>query len=234
MSTFMYQVPIFDHKKNKYVMIEAAGVDHIGRAKKMSNDLQITVNKVLKPYNLHVTDLETPRFDDLGIIIGNDNAAIQIKDDLHLNKLSRPQNLRFYKSPVMQKSLVAGRAYGDEPWTEDLTEGNVSRVEATVPMQLPVKQWEGFDDIRKKEDIVESKEELPWNEERDSDCSSDTEPQQMNTQSYFDYLLSEDEIFDSDLSEDEDEEEMYLSCFMINKPVCENNVDLDMTNEEKK
>ena len=64
-STFMYQVPIFDYKKNKYVLIEAAGVDHIGRAKMMSNDLQITVNKVLKPYNLHVTDLEAPRFADL-------------------------------------------------------------------------------------------------------------------------------------------------------------------------
>ena len=72
---------------------------------------------------------------------------------------------------------------------------------------------------------------LPWYEESDSDCWNDTEPQQMGTQSYFDCLLSEDEIFDSDLSEDEDEEEMYLSCFMVNKPVCANNVDSGMTNK---
>ena len=52
----------------------------------MSNDLQTTVNKVLKPYNLHLTDLEVPRFADLGVIVGNDNAAIQIEDNIHLNK----------------------------------------------------------------------------------------------------------------------------------------------------
>ena len=94
-----------------------------------------------------------------------------------------------------------------------------------------MKQWEGFDGIRKKEDIVKSKEELPWYEESDSDCWNDTEPQQMGTQSYFDCLLSEDEIFDSDASDDEDEEEIYLSCFMVNNPVCVSNIDSGMTNE---
>ena len=53
---------------------------------------------------------------------------------------------------------------------------------------------------------------------------SDTEPQHIKTQSYFDYLLSEDEIFDSDLSENEDEEEIYLSCFMIKNNVGKANV----------
>ena len=76
--TFMYAVPIYHHKKKEFVTIEAAGVTTIGRAKMITRELQGIVNTVLKPYNMSLTDLEVPRFDNISLIVGNDYAALQI------------------------------------------------------------------------------------------------------------------------------------------------------------
>ena len=78
--------------------------------------------------------------------------------------------MRFYDSPIMKKPLVVGRAYGNEAWTVAQVKEHMVRPAVVLPAEQPVKQWDGFEGIRKKKDIVSTNEEMPWDDKEDSDC----------------------------------------------------------------
>ena len=48
--TFTYEVPVWNYKKKKYTMVEAAGINHIGRSRMMTRTMQKIVSEVLKPF----------------------------------------------------------------------------------------------------------------------------------------------------------------------------------------
>ena len=70
----------------------------------------------------------------------------------------------------MKKPLVVGRAYGCEAWTEAQDDASMVRPEIVMPSKQPVNQWEGFEGIREKKEIVSTKTEMPWDDTGDSDC----------------------------------------------------------------
>ena len=98
-----------------------------------------------------------------------DYSAVQIEDNTLLNKLSRPENLRFYNSPLIKKPLAIGRAYGSEEWTTAETDVDMMKPVEEDINDSPNRMWNGFADIRSKQDIHLSKQNMPWEELVDED-----------------------------------------------------------------
>ena len=58
------------------------------------------------------------------------------------------------------------------------------RPEIVIPSEEPVNQWEGFEGIRKKKEIVDTKTDMPWNDSKDFDCWEVKEERPKKVQSF--------------------------------------------------
>ena len=106
--TFVYEVVLWDFVKKKLMIIEAAGPMEIGRSKPMTQKIQLVLRKILSPYKRQLSDLEIPKFADIGLLIGTDFSSLQVTDHKGLNGLSQPKNLKFHHSPVMAHPVAVG------------------------------------------------------------------------------------------------------------------------------
>ena len=131
----------------------------------MTDKMKMTLKKILSPYNMGLEDITNPRYKDIDILIGNDNASLQLKEHLALNGLSRPENLVFKHSPVMQCPVAVGRIYGHQDWTKEQLVASMKKEEIKIPDEKPEKEWIGFKEMRSVEDIRKEKENIEWSNE---------------------------------------------------------------------
>ena len=74
--TFIYVLPLWNFKKRKIQKIEASGVTHIGRCKRLSAKNRRVLDKVLQPAGMSSNDLTNPTHGEVGILIGGDAASL--------------------------------------------------------------------------------------------------------------------------------------------------------------
>ena len=127
----------------------------------MTRTMQKIVNDVLKPFGMSLTDLEVPRFSDIELLLGTDYAALQIEDNTSLNQLARPENLRFYNSPLMKRPLVVGCAYRQDEWTKAEHDVDMPDPVEEERNEQPSKEWNGFAGIRSTQEINLTKSDIP-------------------------------------------------------------------------
>ena len=96
--TFIYNVRVYNCAKNKWLNIECAGVRAIGRTKIMTDKMKTTLKTILSPYNMGLEDIQSPKYTEIELLVGNDNASLQLQEHQALNGLSRPENLLFKHS----------------------------------------------------------------------------------------------------------------------------------------
>ena len=131
-------------QKNKWLYIECAGVRAIGRTKIMTDKMKTKLKKILSPYNMGLEDIQSPKYTEIELLVGNDNASLQLQEHQALNGLSRPENLLFKHSPIMMKPVAVGRIYGKQSWTEENLFDSMKKEEIKVPKGKPEKEWDGF------------------------------------------------------------------------------------------
>ena len=113
-------------------------------------------------------DIQSPKYTEIELLVGNDNASLQLKEHQALNGLSRPENLVFKHSPIMLKPVAVGRIYGQQTWTEENLFDSMKKEEIQIPKERPEKEWAGFEQIRSVAEIKKDKRKLDWDSEEDS------------------------------------------------------------------
>ena len=148
----------------------------------MTDKMKMTLKKILSPYNMGLEDIQNPGFKDIDLLIGNDNASLQLKEHQALNGLSRPGNLIFKHSPVLRRPVAIGRIYGHQEWTKEQLVDSMKKDEIKIPDEKPEKEWIGFKKLRSVEDIRKEKENTEWSNEVNEDQMEEIEAYLASTE----------------------------------------------------
>ena len=105
-------------------------------------------------------DIQSPKYAEIELLVGNDNASLQLREHQALNGLSRPENLLFKQSPIMVKPVAVGRVYGKQSWTEENLFDSMKKEEIKVPERKPEREWDGFKQIRSVAEIKENEKKM--------------------------------------------------------------------------
>ena len=92
------------------------GIDHIGPCIGPNQNTKTRIDDILKPVKMNHEHLTWAVDGKIEVLMGGNHARLLVKDDLKLNRIFKPSNLRFYSSPIFMQPLAFGELSGN--WTE--------------------------------------------------------------------------------------------------------------------
>ena len=116
METSIYLASIWNHQTKTLEKIPMKGIDYIGPRKGPNQNTKDRMDDILKPIRMNQEHLTWTVEGQIEILMGGNHARLLVKDDLKLNKIFKPSNLRFYNSPILMQPLAFGELTGI--WTE--------------------------------------------------------------------------------------------------------------------
>ena len=113
--TSIYLANIWNYQTEAFEQISMKGIDHIGPCIGPNQTTKNRIDDILKPINMDHEHLTWAIDGNIDVLMGGNHARLLVKDDLKLNRIFKPSNLRFYNSPIFMLPLAFGELSGN--WT---------------------------------------------------------------------------------------------------------------------